>query len=102
MKPANAAPVYAALYAEFAELCREHGYALAIHGSLARDLDVVAVPWVQSPSEPQQVIDAITKKFAIEQIGEIGKKEHGRIAYTLSIGFGTTALDFSFMPIAKE
>jgi len=101
MKPANSAPVYAAMYAELAELCRSHGYALAIHGSLARDFDVVAIPWVKNPSEPQAVIDEITKKFAIEHITEIGHKEHGRIVYTLSVGFGTTALDFSFMPVVN-
>lgn len=102
MKPANNGPVYAAMYAEFAEICRKHGYALAIHGSLARDFDVVALPWVEHPSEPQEVIDAITKAFAIEQIGTIGVKLHGRIAYTLSVGFGNCALDFSFMPIVKQ
>lgn len=101
MKPANNAPVYAAMYAEFAELCRSHGYALAIHGSLSRDFDVVAIPWVEKPSEPQVVIDEITTKFAIEHIAEIGQKEHGRIVYTLSVGWGHTALDFSFMPIVK-
>lgn len=39
MKPPNYAPVYAAaLYPDLAELFRSHGYALACHGSLARDL----------------------------------------------------------------
>ena len=46
MKPANRAAVYAAaLYPDLAEIAREHGYALAVHGSLARDFDLIAVPW---------------------------------------------------------
>lgn len=102
MKPANNGPVYAAMYADLAEVCRKHGYALTIHGSLARDFDVVAVPWIEEPSQPQAVIDEITGRFSIRQIGEPQKKLHGRIAYTVSIVFGSTALDFSFMPICKE
>lgn len=44
MKPANNAPVYACMYQELAEICRAHGYALAIHGSMARDFDLIAIP----------------------------------------------------------
>lgn len=102
MKPANNGPVYAAMYAELAEVCRSHGYALAIHGSLARDFDVIAIPWVENPETPQTVIDYITTRFSIRQIGEPKQKLHGRIAYTVSIVFGSTALDFSFMPIVPK
>lgn len=101
MKPANFAPVYACLYPGLAELTRTHGYALAAHGSLARDLDLICVPWVDSPSEPQAVVDAITQSFAIMQVGEPEQKKHGRIAYTISLQFGECALDLSFMPLQE-
>jgi hypothetical protein len=99
MKPVTNGPVYAAMYADLAQVCREFGYALAIHGSLARDFDVVAIPWEETPAPPQVVIDAITSRFAIQQLGEPTQKRHGRLVYTVSIVFGQTALDFSFMPV---
>jgi hypothetical protein len=102
MKPANYAPVYAAaLYPQWAEIAREHGYALAVHGSLARDFDLIAVPWRDEPlpSDPQAVINAITSKFAAKEVGgPPSAKPHGRRTYTLSIGFGECFADLSFMP----
>ena len=92
-------PVYAAAtYPELAQIARSHGYALAVHGSLARDLDIIAIPWVENADEPQAVIDDILEKFAVNLIGEIGHKPHGRIAYTLSIGWGHCAIDIQFVP----
>ncbi len=96
------APVYAAaMYPELAEIARSHGYALAVHGSLARDLDLIAIPWVDNPGTPEAVIAEITTTFAAREIGEVGKKPHGRLAYTLSIGFGHCAIDLQFMPAAR-
>lgn len=98
MKPANYAPIYACVYSQLAEIARDNGYALAAHGSLASDFDLVCIPWVADAGEPQTVVDAITSAFAIEQIGEPCLKEHGRIAYTISFSFGECRLDLSFMP----
>lgn len=43
MKPANLAPVYCALYPALAEIARKHGYAMAIHGTMARDFDLMGI-----------------------------------------------------------
>lgn len=103
MKPANYAPVYAAaMYPELAGIAREHGYALAVHGSLARDFDLIAIPWVEEPQAPQALLDAISGQFAAKLVGgPPSVKAHGRVAYTLSIGFGECFLDLSFMPEAQ-
>lgn len=98
MKPANFAPWYAALYPQFAEIARKHGYALAVHGSMARDFDVVAIPWRNDVSTPREVLDDVLSQFAVDEIGEPTIKNHGRVAYTLSIGFGECFADWSFMP----
>jgi hypothetical protein len=92
----NYAPVYAAaLYPKLAKVFQKHGYALAVHGSLARDFDLIAVPWAENVSSHEEVIKEITRGY-IRQIGAPDAKRHGRIAYLISIGFGECALDLSF------
>lgn len=98
MKDATLAPMYCALYPALAEMVRRHGYALAIHGTLQRDMDLTCIPWVPAPSDPATVVDEITTKLALRSVGEPEIKEHGREAWTISIGFGECFLDLSFMP----
>ncbi len=97
----NFAPVYAAaMYPELAEIARRHGYALAAHGSLARDLDLIAIPWTEEAGEPQLVLHEIVSTFAVELLGNASgnQKPHGRTAYTLTCGWGQCAIDLQFMP----
>lgn len=100
MKPLPSyAPVYAAaLYPGLATIAREHGYALAVHGSLQRDFDLVAVPWTEAAAAPDEFVAAIVGRYAVRVIGEPTAKPHGRVAYALSVGFGDCAVDLSFMP----
>lgn len=98
----NFAPIYAALYPELAKVFQKHGYALCIHGSMARDFDLIAVPWVENPSKTKDVIEEVTKQFAIKQVGEPFGKPFGRLAYTLSVVFGECSIDLSFFPFWKE
>jgi len=91
------APVYAAaLYPDLVAVAREHGYALAVHGSLQRDFDLIAVPWVESPSTHEQLLQAIEAAFALRRIGKPAQRPHGRIAHTFAVGFGACALDLQF------
>ena len=98
------APCYAAMYPELASIAREHGYALAVHGSMRRDFDLIAVPWTKEAADPLTVIDAFLAKFAIHLINrEPSRKEHGRLAWTITVGWGECALDLSFIPrVEKE
>ena len=103
MKPANNAPIYASIYSELAELCRSHGYALAIHGSLSKDFDLVCVPWADNVSEPIDVVIAIVGKFALTLSSPEGQpppfiKPWCREVYTFIFKWGNTALDLSFTP----
>lgn len=98
LKP-NYAPVYcAAMYPDLCAIFHRHGYALAVHGSLARDFDLIAVPWIEQPATREVVMRAVLAEMCIRVIGVPEVKQHGRIAYTLSVGFGECALDLSFMP----
>jgi hypothetical protein len=90
--------VYCALYPQLAKVARKHGYALAIHGTLGRDMDLICVPWADAVSAPSEVVREIVGTFWITQVGEPTGKNHGREAWTISIGHGECALDLSFLP----
>jgi hypothetical protein len=98
MKDPNYAPTYMALYPELATIARKHGYALSIHGTLARDMDLVCIPWTKQPSKPDAVIDEITSTFHIVKVGKLERHEHNRLVQTISIGHGECFIDLSFMP----
>lgn len=59
MKDPTRAPFYACLYHGLCDIARRHGYALAIHGTVTRDLDLIAVPWTDS------AVDAVTLRDAL-------------------------------------
>jgi hypothetical protein len=86
---------------KLAETFRAHGYALAVHGSVGNDFDLVAVPWVDEAGDPADVIKEITSKYAFDKIPDQDKpapKPHSRLAWKLHMSFGDCALDISFTP----
>lgn len=44
-------------------VAKEHGYALAVHGSQKRDLDLIACPWIDQPSSPSVLAEALRKSI---------------------------------------
>lgn len=90
------------MYPGLATIFHRHGYALAVHGSLARDFDLIAVPWAETVSTASEVLSDVTKEYALKLCGEPEQKNHGRIAYTLSCGFGECAIDLSFIPNTRN
>ena len=103
MKDANFGPLYAAcLYPEMSSIARAHGYALAVHGSLARDFDLIAIPWVDRPSTSQQVVNAICYHYALQQAGKPNLKPHGRLAYSLVAMHGDCMIDLQFVLTQQE
>lgn len=99
MNRPNNAPIYAGIYQDLAKLFHNHGYALAIHGSLARDFDLIAIPWNDPVSFPQDVVDSLCQIFALKQIGCPENKVHNRLVYTISISYGDVFIDLSFVNI---
>lgn len=57
--PPGLAPAYAALVPLFAAVARPLGYAIAVHGSMRRDLDLVAVPWTDDAAPAENLVEAI-------------------------------------------
>lgn len=56
-------------------VAREHGYAVVVHGSLARDIDLIAVPWVKECSSPKAVAEAI-REVAAKILGYATETDH--------------------------
>lgn len=56
MKDVSNATAYALLIPSLMKAGREVGYALAVHGSLARDLDIIAVPWTDEAVSAERLI----------------------------------------------
>lgn len=103
MKPANYGPLYAAgMYPRLAELFRRHGYALAVHGSVGTDFDLIAVPWVEGASDPRAVVAEVLKGWAAFGASmddfEFSPRAHGRVACKVPISFGDCSIDVSFTP----
>lgn len=96
---------------------RAHSYALAVHGSLARDIDLIAVPWELGASEAPALIEALracTEEIlggAVFIINDLAAgprdyvrrspepKPHGRLGWSIYIGGAPFYLDVSVMPI---
>lgn len=86
------------------KVARQLGYAIAVHGSLARDIDLVACPWTD------EAVDAATLAHAVFRIVQAFNKEvfvsvdkdcprskpHGRLAWSLH--FWGSYIDLSIMP----
>ena len=98
MKPSNYSPIYCALYPQFSEIAKKHGYAMAVHGSMQRDFDIICIPWIDHPGQPKDIVDEIARTFAVRTIGEPDITFHGRQRWTISIGFGECFVDLQFMP----
>ncbi len=59
MKPPTRAPFYATLYPGLCDIARARGYALAIHGTVTSDLDLIACPWTEEAVSAEELRDAL-------------------------------------------
>jgi hypothetical protein len=104
MKPPVPAPAYAALYPILCEVARAHGYALTIHGTLQRDMDLVAIPWTDEAADPEVLVKSLRDRgqwFKFPEghpILDSDPKPHGRRAWTIPL-MGETFIDLSVMPL---
>lgn len=83
-----------------------HGYALATHGSMARDIDLIAVPWTED-AKPVDILigglrSVLMRLYPITL--EVGPnlerpKPHGRLCWSFWIR-PWTYIDLSVMPSA--
>jgi hypothetical protein len=73
-------------------IAREHGYAIAVHGSLrsCRDIDLIAAPWVKEAHAPRTLMRAINKLpylMRVKAHDHDPPKPHGRLGYVWIIRY---------------
>lgn len=105
VKEPSVAPMYACLYPGLAEVARGLGYALAIHGSMVTDLDLIAVPWREDAVPADALAFAIQRHCSAcltdcSATGNPEAKPHGRKAWHLSLHSGA-CIDLSVTPTVK-
>lgn len=117
LKPAKAKPAFYALcYQELQAIARDMGYNLLLHGSMDRDMDLVAVAWVDKPMPHTEVLNAFCKALGVNPPkNKLGFNEYlfkklpaGRSGYIINLNRGgkfngyfdqQMYLDISFTPI---
>lgn len=106
---------YVSMLPKLVRAARAKGYALAVHGSLTRDLDLVAIPWTEEAAPALEVAQALIDAsggFIRERTEGPGhpagwpgtrdpsQKPHGRLAWSIHLG-GGPYIDLSVMPRCK-
>lgn len=76
-------PDYARVFTIARCIAWSEGYALAMHGSFTRDLDLIAIPWADNICTPEKLVARIADATDLKVHKEATKKPHGRLAYTL-------------------
>jgi hypothetical protein len=88
---------YELLIGPLREKARELGYAIGVHGTLKRDIDLIACPWSNGAVDPRQLAEQL--RLVVEKVngyaqpgarevseyfldGCPGGKDHGRLCWT--------------------
>lgn len=118
MKPCDhdCRPIFEKLIEPLRARARELGYAVAVHGTVKRDIDLIAIPWTPEAVAPKELAEALRLK-ALEVHGAAymkppenddpwhldgcpGFKPHGRLCWCFYLG-GPCYIDLSVMPVLK-
>lgn len=120
----DSCPLYRRLIGPLREVASRLGYALGVHGTLKRDIDLIAAPWTSEAARPKVLVRAVqavargvigyaephprerTRWFRnglsgfVPGFGHIAAKPHGRRCWTfhLTPTFDGPYLDLSILP----
>lgn len=83
------AAFYAAMWDDIRQCAMDNGWAVALHGSLSADMDIMAMPWVEDAVSFDKLAIEIKKLFSGSEMGgpiiTHGEKPHGRVVATIPI-----------------
>lgn len=92
---------YPVIYRKVRMTARALGYAIAVHGTLGRDIDFVAIPWTEEAVSPRALAKALalaTEGFILDGRDNPALKPHGRLAWIIHTR--GEQVDLSVMPRA--
>lgn len=97
------AATYAWMIPVVTRIARRHGYAIGVHGSMGRDLDLIAVPWVADANEPEEMLAEICSMLDGSLVPERDgvfhwDKPNGRKTYNIVFHGAWHFIDISVMP----
>ena len=84
------AAFYAAMWDDIRQCAMDHGWAVALHGSLNADMDIMAMPWILGACSFQELTIHIVSLFNGNSMSEAftityDQKPYGRIVATIPI-----------------
>ena len=96
---------YASMYEDIRTCAMELGWAVALHGSLKSDMDIMAMPWVENAVNFETLVSAICGLFEDNELAgqysvDYKSKSHGRVVATIPI-WEDFYLDISTTDIRK-
>jgi hypothetical protein len=97
------AAFYACMWNDFRQAAMDCGWALGLHGSLASDMDIMAMPWTENATSADDMIKYMIKKcFSDNRMSRFVKtkniKPNNRVVYTISI-FSDFYLDINVIEL---
>lgn len=93
-KPTHAKPqLYAYYFLALKEIAKDFGYNLVVHGSMNRDLDLIAIPWADDVKPEMEMINAfseylIGRRFTDPTHFLFSELSGGRHNYVISLNRG--------------
>jgi hypothetical protein len=98
-KPIHARPsLYAYYFYDLKKIALRYGYNLVLHGSLDRDLDLIAIPWQEKLKPHDKMIKSFAKhlggKLQLWGKLEYTSKPHGRICYVINLNRGEKSKEY--------
>jgi hypothetical protein len=110
------AAAFAWMVPHLTKVARFYGYALGLHGSMERDLDLIAVPWTDGAAPAETLVEAIRE--AVDgfirndpptegnkydyQTRSPATKPHGRRAWSIYFSGRRFYIDLSVIPRIVE
>jgi len=88
------------IYGWFTQVANRNGYAIARHGSGIRDIDLVAIPWIDVAVSPTDLVLALMSAFTLTMGNYTYDKPHGRASFALWFHeWPDQQIDLSIMPV---
>ena len=84
------ASFYACIWDDLRNAAMDCGWALGLHGSLSKDMDIMAMPWAEDAKPVEEMVDSIINCFTDNPFNDISKTPHydkpnNRVVYTIHI-----------------